>query len=320
VAKAEADGAALFVPVVLPPERERLLALNPRGTRLAVSCDVYDFVQVFDARTGREVTRCEGFRRIADVEFLSAEMLLVTASDGCFCCDLRRGKRDVLSSESWPSGTTVSPNGRMVALGVDYGLILYDARTRAVLRPLKTDFAWGGPDPAKGRCTAFSPGGRYVASALRSTYDHWYLVVVWELQTGRRQRIFDTIAHALAFRDDTLSLALADDWGHINIYERDQGEEPAAQFDVEYGACAMQYQADGRTLAVLLNKGSVIHFAAPMGRILRRKEPPTHHQLDSAVVSASWSHFAGATERGIVVWPGGKPEPRMAGKRIDKFA
>jgi hypothetical protein len=249
------------------------------------------------------------------VEFLSAEVLLVTAADGCFRCDLRRGGRDVLSSESWPAGNNLNPTGRIVALGVDSGLVLYDARKGEVLRQLRTDLAIGGPDPAKGRCAAFSAGGRYVAAALRSVYDHWYLVVVWEVRTGRRQRVFDTIAHALAFRDDTLSLALADDWGHINIYEPDQGEEPAVQFKVEYTARALQYQAGGRTLTVLLHKGSVIQFEGDTGRILRRKEPTGHEGIDSAVVSADWSRFAGATEGGVVVWPGDNAEPHAAPDR-----
>jgi hypothetical protein len=69
-----------------------------------------------------------GDQRIVGVEFLSAEVLLVRAVDGCFRCDIRRGGRDVLISASWPAGTTVSPNGRTVALGVECGLDLYDAR------------------------------------------------------------------------------------------------------------------------------------------------------------------------------------------------
>jgi hypothetical protein len=308
VANARASGAGLVVPILLPPERARLLALNPRGTRLAVSHDESDSVQIFDARSGREVTRCSGFQRLAGVEFLSAEILLVTAADGFFRCDLRRGQRDMFVAESWPASTTVSPDGRMVALGVDHGIILYDTRKGEVLRRLGTDLASGVRDPAKGRCAAFSTGGRYVAAALRSTYDHWYLVVVWEIQTGRRQRIFDTIAHALAFRDDTLSLALADDWAHINIYEPDQGEEPAVQFQVEHTPRALQFQAGGQTLAVLLSKGSVIQLEEGTGRILRRTEPPGQDSIDSAVVSADWSCFAGATESGVTVWSGDSAE------------
>jgi hypothetical protein len=294
----------LLVPAEFPPDRHRLLALSPRGTRLAVSWEDADSVRVIDARTGREATPCTGFQRILGLEFLAANVLLVTTSGGLFRCDLRGDGRDLLSSESWPAGTTVSPNGRLVALGVDCGLVLHDARKGQVLRRLQTYWAGLGPDPAKGRVAAFSAGGRYVAAALRSAYDHVSLVVVWEFQTGRRQRIFDTIAHALAFRDHTLSLALADDWGHIDIYEPDQGEAAATRFDVEYLPRALQFRDGGRALVVLLDGGGLVHFEAATGRALRRREPPAVAGLCGAVTSADWSHFACGTTDGVVVWPG----------------
>ena len=105
-------GSELFIPWEFPPEENRLLAFNPRGTRLAVSWEHADSVQVIDARTGQEVTLCSGFQRIVGIEFLSANVLLVTAYNGCFQCDLRGGGRKALSSESWPAGTTVSPKRR----------------------------------------------------------------------------------------------------------------------------------------------------------------------------------------------------------------
>jgi hypothetical protein len=302
-------GASLFVPIAFPPEcGSRLLALNPRGTRCAVSWEDADSVRVFDARSGREVACRSGFRRVLGLEFLSANVLLVTASDGCFRCDLRGEERAVLSSESWSGGTTVSPDGRIVALGVKCGLILYDARKGRVLRHLKTDLALGARDDALGRRAAFSAGGRYVAGALRETYGPPSLVVVWELRTGRRQRVFDTLGHALAFRDDSLSLAVADDWGHINFYEPDQGEEPARQFDVEYLSRALQFRGGGRTLAVQLDGGAFVLWEAGTGRTLRRNEPPAETKLYQSVVSADWSRFAGAAEGGVVVWPGDAAE------------
>jgi hypothetical protein len=296
-------GSVILIATDFPPEKHRLLALNPRGSRLAVAYEDSDYVQVFSSRSGREVTRSTGFQRIFGIEFLSADVLLVTAFHGCFRCDLRRGGRGVLSSESWATGTTVSPNGRIVALGVTRGLVLYDTRKGQVLRHLETYFAEGVRDIAQGRHAAFSAGGRYVAAALGTGYGWPYLVVVWEVHTGRRQRVFGTLAHALAFRDDSLSLALADDWGHIQIYEPDQGEDPALQFEVEYCPRALQFRDGGQTLAALLDGGGFIQFKAGTGQVLRRSQPPTDFKLFSAVASADWSCFAGATESEVVVWP-----------------
>src|SRR5262249_26116091 len=70
------------------------------------------------------------------------------------------------------------------------------------------------------------------------------------------------------------SLAVADDWGHINFYEPDQGEEPAVQLDVESLPRALQFRDRGRTLAAFLEGGGFIQLEARTGRILLRREPP----------------------------------------------
>jgi hypothetical protein len=88
-----------------------LLAFNPSGSRLAVSHENADHVQVFDTRSGTEVTRLTGFTRVTAVLFLSAEVLLVAAFGGCFRCNLRRGGRDLLSPEGWQTSVTLSPDG-----------------------------------------------------------------------------------------------------------------------------------------------------------------------------------------------------------------
>lgn len=159
----ETVGSARLLPVDFPPEGDRLLAFNPPGTRLAVSCQDTDHVQVFDPRSGKEVTRITDFFRISGIAFLSAEVLLVTAFGGCMCCDLRRGTRGLLSPGGWQTSTTVSPNGRLVALGVKWGVELYDVRKGQVVRNL---IVFYDPDHY-GHKVAFSPGYRYVAVGLR---------------------------------------------------------------------------------------------------------------------------------------------------------
>lgn len=295
----------LALPFAFPPEASAVLALDPRGARLAVAWEDADAVRVFDVRDGREVAHCTGFRRVRGVQLLSASTLLVTAADGCFRCDLDRDRRGVLSSEARAIDAPVSPDG-LLALGAPAGLDLHDADTGRLVRRLRTNLAGFGSEPAWGRHAAFSARGRYVAAALSSAYPAWYIVVVWETQTGRRQRVFDTLAHALAFRGDTLNLALADDWGHIDTYAPDQGEEPLVRFKVEYLAQALRFEARGKTLALLLDRGRVFRFDAATGRVIERQEPPAGDGLRTAVVSADWSNFAAATADGVVVWRGGR--------------
>jgi hypothetical protein len=190
----------------------------------------------------------------------------------------------------------------MVAIGVTGGIDLYDVRRAQVSHRLGTGFAflqWGNR-------VGFSRSERYIAVEL---YGQPTLVGVWDLHTGRRQRVFDTKAHAFAFRDDTLTLALEDDDGHIRIYEPDQGEAPAKQLNVErpwtyVGARALQFRNKGRTLAMFLSDGNFTQLDSKTGKILRHIPPPGARTVRGAVSSADWSTFAGATEGGVVIWPG----------------
>jgi WD40 repeat protein len=306
----DAGSSGRFVPFAFPEEGERLLALNPRCTRLAVSCEDTDFVQVFDPRSGRKVKRCKDFYRVFSLEFLSDDVLLVASARGCFRCDLRRGGgRDVLPSEGWQWRTTVSPDRRVIAVGGQGTLALYDAGTGQLVRRLWTNFTYNHSSG----CAAFSADGRYVATGLRAGREA-PLVVVWDAHTGRRQRVFDTEAFALAFRGDALSLAVALD-GAIYLYEADQGEAPATELKVAGLADALQSRDQGRALAALMSGGGFAQVRADTGEVMRSLPPPAEAKPREVVPSPDWSLFAGATADGVVLWPGDRAEARAAADR-----
>jgi hypothetical protein len=135
-------------------------------------------------------------------------------------------------------------------------------------------------------------------------------VAVWEVATGRRQRIFDGHTSALAFRGDTLALAVSDSDRGLLLYEPDGGEEPAVRFEVEHRAFAVQFRDGGRTLAALMAGGGFAEFDATTGVVVRRMPPPaemepsTSEYVLRAAVSADWTRFAGVVEAKAVVWPG----------------
>jgi hypothetical protein len=170
-----------------------------------------------------------------------------------------------------------------------------------VLRRLETNYTYNH----RGRRAAFSAGGRYVAAELGNEADREpTLVVVWDARTGRRQRIFDTAAYALAFRDDTLSLAVADDHNRIALYEPDQGEEPAKELPVKTIGRALQFRDEGRALAVLLDNGEFVQLQTETGRALRRRPSPVDPgPFWGSIASADWCQFAGVAEGGVVLWP-----------------
>lgn len=305
------SGSELFIPRPFPegPDEDPLLALSPRGDRIAVSHQFADHVQTFDTRSGKPLARLDGFTRVSGVLFLSAEVLLVTAFGGAYRCDLRRGSRDLLSDKGWQTGVGLSPDGRMLAIGVQWGMLLYDLAKGEVLRQVGVVY-----DPSHvGYRAAFSACGRYAAAALygdRSTP----IVAIWEVSTGRRQRVYDTLGRALAFRGDTLTLAVSADSGYVEVYEPDQGEALARQFSFQYRTPrAMESRDEDRTLAMLLEGGEFVQIDWDTGEVLRQLPPPAGHKVGYIVVaSAGWTHFAGAVEGGVVVWPGDRAEPDTA--------
>src|SRR5262245_12378370 len=176
VEKAGAVGSVLFVPVALPPEGDRLLALNPRGSRLAVSHAGADHVWVFETKSGKPVARLTGFQHVSGVLFLSAEVLLVAAFGGCFRCSLHPGGHALLSPEGWQSRLTLSPDGRVLAIGVDFGLAWFD------LVKKQETYRFGACllSVHKGYYAGFSPGRRYLAADLHVPGRAGGLVVVWD--------------------------------------------------------------------------------------------------------------------------------------------
>jgi WD40 repeat protein len=292
-------GSELFIPRTFPPEEPALLAFSPRGDRLAVSHEDADHVQVFDARSGKPLRRLEGFHRVTRVLFLSAEVLVVTAFGGCYRCNLRRGPRDLVCDEGWQNGVALSPDRRLLAVGVGHGLLLYDL----VKGKEPRRFAAVYDCDHTGRCAAFSAQGRYVAAALYGGHST-PIVPVWEVETGRRQRLFDTWGYAFAFREDTLTLAVSAD-GYVEIYEPDQGEEAVRRcFFDSHLPQAMESRDGGRSLAMLLDNGEFVQIDWDSGEALRRIPPPDGRKPSAAAADSGWTRFAGAVEDGVVVWTG----------------
>jgi WD40 repeat protein len=298
------EGRLLATDFPGPDDDNHLLTFNARGTRLAAACDRADHVLVFDPRSGRQVARLEDLPSVSSLAFLAPGVLLIGQQHyvkggkrrpgRCVRCDLRRGRREIVLEE-YLRNVAVSPNGRVVAVGESAGLVLYEAarwRVRHRLTPLP---GYGGAWN-----TVFSRGGRYVATSLYGPQND-YLIAVWNTEDGRRQRTFEAAqsARPLAFREDTLTLAVGGSHEELLLYQEDEGEEPAAAYPLRDYASAVQFR--DRALAVLLD-GGVYLLHAETGRLRRRLPPPEGRVLRYATPSADWSVFAVAAEGGVFVW------------------
>jgi hypothetical protein len=97
------------------------------------------------------------------------------------------------------------------------GLVLFDLARKRVVGGFDVSFNADHTVFYAG----FSPGGRYLAADLHAGGRAGGIVLVWDLQAKRRQRVFDTRGYAFAFRGDTLTLAVSAESGYVEIYEPD---------------------------------------------------------------------------------------------------
>src|SRR5262249_22008988 len=94
-----AAGQPLFLAADFPEDMVSLLAFDPRGTRLGVSCKDADHALIFDLRRGREVARLTDLPDMQWLALLSAHVVLAVCRRGCVRCDLRRDSRETICEE-----------------------------------------------------------------------------------------------------------------------------------------------------------------------------------------------------------------------------
>jgi hypothetical protein len=290
-----------------PDDTHHRLVFNARGTRLAASCEKANHVIVFDPRSGREVARLGKLPFLSSMAFLSSEVLLIGQQchvtnerrypGRCVRWDLRRNSREIVREEKWLHNVAASPNGRLVVIAENGGLVLYEPARWRVRHRLAPVPGYGG-----GWGALFSCGGRYMAAVVYGGKQN--LITVWNAEDGRRQRTFEAeqSARPVGFNGDTLTLAVGGGLKGLFLYKADGGEEPVATCPLEDYASAVQYRDRG--LAVLLDSGGVISVHAETGRVQRQLAPPPDRVLRYATPNPDWSLFAAAAEGGVFVWKG----------------
>jgi hypothetical protein len=295
------------------------VAFNATNTLLAVGSRDGDAGVILDLADGREVARAEGIhlRDLEAFEFFG-DKLLAIRDRACVFYDVRRGKFETVFAADgiYPQSATIDPPGRLLAVGVKRGLILYDLEKRAVGRRLETSVAGAPLFPA------FSPGGRFVAADF-ITEAYGDFLVVWDTADGKRWRTLEIVSQGdpvVAFRGDTPALVLGQNG--LNLYEPGQGDEPVAHYPRPMYPQALAFLDGNRTLAAVGgSKEGLVVLSAATGRVKRAIDRPEGREVGASFPSPDWSLIASATEGGVLVWSsglaakvGGSPRERRTRK------
>jgi hypothetical protein len=283
------------------PKAEKF-AFNAANTLLAVGSRDREVAVVLDLADGHEVARVEGIKLqdLEAFEFFGDKLLAIRGRE-CVFYDVPRGEFETVFAPEGlvPQSATIDPTGRLLAVGVDQGLILYNLHKREVHRRLETTVRGAPLFPG------FSPGGRFVAADF-ITEAYGDFLIVWDTADGKRWRTIEILSQGhpvVAFRGDTRTFILGQNG--LNLYEPDQGDEPVACFPNPEYPNALTFRDGGKTLAAVGWREGLVVIDLATGTVTQTVDQPDGRQIDVSAPSPDWSLIASGTADGVLVWPSG---------------
>src|SRR5262245_50389711 len=145
------------------PKPDRL-AFNKANGLLAVGSSEENVAVVLDLADGSEVARIGKEVRLRDIptfEFFEDKLLAIRhkPEGACIFFDVHRCTVETVYAPegAYPQGAAIDPNGRLMAVGFESSLVLYDLKKREVRWTRRTSITGSSSRPA------FSQRGRYVA-------------------------------------------------------------------------------------------------------------------------------------------------------------
>jgi WD40 repeat protein len=229
--------------------------------------------------------------------------------------DLARGRPiELFSQEADTAVAAFSPVEAIVAMGHPDTILLWDAATGKLLRPIKIS-------PMDGvKSLAFSPDGRILASAGEKK-----TVTLWEVATGRQfpSNLLGHTGgiHALAFSLDGRTLVSGSRDGTVILWDVADPTRASLRRKLEGNAgavWAVAYSGDGATLAAGHEDGTVKLWDPATGR--ERCTLVGHTgKVGALAFSRDGSVLATGDAGGTIrLWRRGGSETARLGKRLDR--
>lgn len=219
------------------------LAFDPKNTGKLAAVVAEDDMHVFDATTGKEVTRVKHYWP-SRVLYTPDGKALVSAGAGPVIrhWDAATGEelyRDREAHQSGVAALAVSPDGKRIASGGD-GLRLWDVATGKAGLNIEVK---GGVVSL-----AFAPDGKTLATGGRDRVVH-----IWDADTGKPAGELKGHKHnivGVAFSPDGKLLAAGDGQATVLIWDVASGKK-LHEIDNQTGAeaLALAFSPDGKTLA-----------------------------------------------------------------------
>jgi WD40 repeat protein len=274
-------------------------AFAPDGRSIATAGGFSDEVQVFDARSGREIHRFNLWTNAHVVAYSPNGRQLAGAGKGhtirLWDLDTERESVPIPGHRTAVRSIAFSPDGSTLAsVDLEGNLIFWNTAShrdmRRVVDPERTTF----------RSVAFAPDGKSVAAVSIAGPSR-----VWEVGTGRellRIKHDDFLGvQAVAFAPDGNSFAAGCKDGSVRVWDAKAGNE-LRRFERGSEVLSVAFSPDGRFLATGCEDGSAAVGDADSGRELRRFDQKDAKSVRSVAFSPDGHSLAAASDGLVRIW------------------
>lgn len=241
--------------------------LSSDGCLIALVVD-YNMIDLWNIETGQKVRTIGGDdEEVYSIAFSPDNSLLASASgrksEIVRVWNIRTGQQiRMIPQTSGINCVEFSPNGSLLALGTDNGILIWDTKTWQKVQSLQYDLGLFA--------TTFSLGGSLLVSGTKSG-----IIYTWDTQTW--QKVQTLVGHnqdinSLSFsRDGSLASGSGDStirlW-NVRTDQDIQNSEKRTETSSDQGVKDIAFSPDGSILAVSASSGLCL-YNAQTGQVLR---------------------------------------------------